>query len=101
MGKIRKKRRPLRLIGLNTALLSCYGDDEGKLAQDITTLNEMLGGERQAGECVVAIGHHPLDWLVPWNHDEVQRLLRQDVGASLYLHGHRRFYQSLCQAPAR
>jgi predicted phosphodiesterase len=79
---------PIRLVGLNTALLSCANDDFQKLAQDIPTINRLLGSDIDEHECVIAVSHHPLSWLVEWNRKEVGQLLGQERGAHLYLHGH-------------
>jgi hypothetical protein len=76
------------LIGLNTALLSFHEDDFGKLAQGVPTLNRLLATRRDRSECVISVGHHPLSWLAAWNEVEVSKLLRQETGAHLYLHGH-------------
>jgi ppGpp synthetase/RelA/SpoT-type nucleotidyltranferase len=79
----------LRIIGLNTALLSCGDDDLCRLVQDIPTLNNLLAKRSDEYDCVVAVGHHPLSWLRKWNQEEVERLLKQETGANIYLHGHR------------
>lgn len=81
--------RKIRFVGLNTALLSCGNDDIGKLVQDVSKLNGALPTTIDESELVVAVGHHPLDWLVPWNRTEVERLLKQRTGAHIYMHGHR------------
>jgi ppGpp synthetase/RelA/SpoT-type nucleotidyltranferase/3',5'-cyclic AMP phosphodiesterase CpdA len=78
----------IRLVGLNTALLSCANDDFQKLAQDIPAVNRLLNKDADELECIIAIGHHPLSWLVEWNRNEVGQLLGQERGAHLYLHGH-------------
>jgi 3',5'-cyclic AMP phosphodiesterase CpdA len=78
----------IHFVGLNTSLLSFHDDDIGNLAQDIPTLNRLLANRKDCHECVIAIGHHPLSWLAPWNEREVSTLLGQESGANLYLHGH-------------
>jgi ppGpp synthetase/RelA/SpoT-type nucleotidyltranferase len=80
--------RAIRMLGLNTSLLSCANDDSGKLVADVGSLNALLNERSGDEECVIAVGHHPLNWLVGWNQEEVQRVLRQKSGAHLYLHGH-------------
>lgn len=82
------QRRPIRLIGINTAITSCANDDKGKLIADVGTLNRLLGQRNDENECVVVVGHHPLLWLTEWNRQETDRLLKQKSGAHLYLHGH-------------
>jgi ppGpp synthetase/RelA/SpoT-type nucleotidyltranferase/predicted MPP superfamily phosphohydrolase len=79
----------VQVIGLNTALLSCGNDDLYRLVQDIPTLKHLLAKRFNECGCVVAVGHHPLSWLAKWNRVEVEKLLQQDAGANLYLHGHR------------
>jgi ppGpp synthetase/RelA/SpoT-type nucleotidyltranferase/3',5'-cyclic AMP phosphodiesterase CpdA len=100
-GQLQNAGRPIRLIGLNTSLLSCHNDDERKLVQDITTLNGFLGEGKASDECAIAIGHHPLGWLAPWNHEAVERLLRQEAGVNLYLHGHRHEQSAVTFATGR
>nr|WP_306264365.1 metallophosphoesterase [Pararhizobium sp. IMCC3301] len=79
----------IRLVGLNTSLMSCDSEDEFSLVQDIKSLNAALDKpEEIRDECVIAVGHHPLSWLIDWNSSEVDRLLNQSIGAHVYLHGH-------------
>lgn len=52
--------RTLHLVGLNTALLSHADDDEGRLVQDVATLNGSLGRRQDDYDCVVVVGHHPV-----------------------------------------
>jgi hypothetical protein len=56
-GRLTKFKRPIRVIGMNTSLLSCHNDDRGKLVQDISALNTFLGKHRLSGECVIVVGH--------------------------------------------
>ena len=84
-----KNGRTIRLIGLNTALLSCLDDDMNKLVQDVSALNGALPSVPNSSDAIIVIGHHPLNWLAPWNSAEVGRLLKQVSGAHLYMHGHR------------
>jgi hypothetical protein len=71
---------PLRLVGLNTALLSQDDDDRGSLRI----------GRRQAqplfepGRVVIALGHHPLSWL----GDPTDLLGPIRRWTDVYLHGH-------------
>ncbi|TCA75001.1 hypothetical protein E0H62_14890 [Rhizobium leguminosarum bv. viciae] len=81
--------RAIRLLGLNTALLSHDKDDIKHLVQDTAALNKNLRSRQEKTECVIAIGHHPLDWLNPWNEAQISEVLKQESGAHLYLHGHR------------
>lgn len=76
----------LGIVGLNTALFSC-GSDEQNLIQDVDALSstDMENGH----DFVIAIGHHPLSWLTPWNRPLVERSLGSDHRTDIYLHGHR------------
>lgn len=93
--------RSIRLIGINTSLLSCANDDEAKLVVDLGSLNNLLSEHVTDSECVITIGHHPLNWLVPWNHQEVDRLLKQATGSHLYLHGHQHDQSSAAQSTSK
>lgn len=75
-------------VGLNTAILSRGDRDDGNLAVDIATLNACLDVRRSKEDCTIAVGHHPLSWLADWNGREAGRLLNQEAGANLFLHGH-------------
>lgn len=74
------KGAPLRLVGLNTALLSQDDQDQGSLRI----------GRRQAqplfepGRIVIALGHHPLSWL----GDPTDLLGPMRRWTDIYLHGH-------------
>lgn len=76
-------------VGINTALLSCRKEDSGYLAIDLKDLDDRLG--KLANDVpIIAIGHHPLDELAPWNRIEARTLLSRGMsGAHLYLCGHR------------
>ena len=76
-------------IGINTGLLSYRNDERGKLAVDQEALNVALVEAQDRGGLTIAVGHHPLKWLVKWNRQFIrQALSRQRRGAHLYLHGH-------------
>lgn len=93
--------RPIRFIGVNTALVSCKDDDELSLIADISSLNNFLTDRNNLAECVIAAGHHPLSWLVEWNRSEVSRILNQITGAHIYLHGHLHEQNSMSRSNAR
>lgn len=71
---------PLRLVGLNTALLSQDDEDRGNLRIGRRQAQAAFARDR----LVVALGHHPLDWLA----DPVQSLGPLRRWMHLYLHGH-------------
>ena len=93
--------RAIRLLGFNTALLSCDNEDDQQLVQDIPTLNSLLAMHKDQDECVIAVGHHPLSWLTKWNKEEVERLLNQTYGAHIYIHGHNHTQSASSSANAR
>ncbi|WP_437658711.1 metallophosphoesterase [Sorangium sp. So ce1182] len=55
----------VRMLGLNTALLSAEGDDRGRLRLGRNALAKGLGSV-QEGELVIVLSHHPLQggWLI-------------------------------------
>lgn len=71
---------PIRLVGLNTALLSQDDQDEGKLRLGRHQATPIFVQDR----LVLALGHHPLEWLA--DPRDVLGPLRRRV--HLYLHGH-------------
>ena len=75
-------------ICLNTAALSCGDDDIKKLCVDLGALNKALARASRRGDFVLVVGHHPTSDLAEWNGREVERILGQETGAHLYLHGH-------------
>ena len=75
-------------ICLNTALLSCDNDDEGSLCIDIKALNGSLKGLASEHNLIIAIGHHPVKNMMPWNAEEMEKILGQATGPHAYLHGH-------------
>ena len=82
-----QKDPPVRLIGLNTALLAAGDEDHGKLRVGLGALaTTLLTPPVEAGELILALGHHPLrgGWLC--NEAEVIGWL-QRFGC-IYLSGH-------------
>lgn len=75
-------------VCVNTALLSCDDEDEGKLCIDLQGFNGSLRKRVSETKLVIAIGHHPISWLAPWNKLEIEKTLGQLTGPHLYLHGH-------------
>jgi len=80
---IKTKRLPIRVVGLNTAMLSNDDEDMGKLALGFRQLEETLpSGD---GELVIALTHHPLSgWLS--DGDRIEARLRSRT--HIHLHGH-------------
>jgi UDP-2,3-diacylglucosamine pyrophosphatase LpxH len=78
----------VRLLGLNTALLCNNDDDERKLRMGRAPLNQLLSGLDPEREIVIALMHHPVDWLA---HDEEAYLtvwLRKNTDICLRGHIH-------------
>ncbi|GGX10743.1 metallophosphoesterase family protein [Undibacterium macrobrachii] len=81
-------QRDLIFICVNTALISCCNQDEGNLCIDIAPLNSALKKLKSDSTLIVAVGHHPLKDLAAWNRQEFNKLLGQETGPHIYLHGH-------------
>ncbi len=79
---------PLDVIALNSALLSCDSTDEKNLIIDPKFLNESLEGARSHKGLVIAVAHHPPEFLRDWNREKIETLLAQRIGVHLFLHGH-------------
>lgn len=75
-------------ICVNSALLSCDRQDQGKLCIDTKGVNSALNKRASDNNLVVFLSHHPLDDLAPWNRDEVKTILEQETGPHLFMHGH-------------
>ncbi len=75
-------------VCLNTAILSCDDKDEGKLCVDLKGLNGSLKNRLTENNLVVAVGHHPSNFLAAWNKTAFETTLGQATGPHIYLHGH-------------
>jgi len=80
--------REIVFVCINTALLSCDNSDKTKLCVDIAPINSALHKCDTRKQLVIAIGHHPTGDLAVWNKDEFCKLLGQETGPHLYMHGH-------------
>jgi predicted ATPase len=82
---LKVRDRLVRIVGLNTALLSAHGDDHGRLRVGATQLLNAAAGN---GELVIALGHHPFSggWLADENTANVA--LENDVHAYLFSRAH-------------
>lgn len=76
---------PVRVVGLNTALLAAGDDDQGKLRLGMAQIAQALVDVKD-DELVLALGHHPLRWLA--DEAEVEPYLRRRVHALLTGHVH-------------
>lgn len=75
-------RLALRIVGLNTALLSAGDDDRSHLVLGLKQIHETLDGT--GNELVILLTHHPLNWMQ--DGAEVEKRLRGLT--HIYLHGH-------------
>lgn len=73
---------PVRIIGLNTALLCQNDDDKGKLRLSLSQIKDIPNLDDS--HVVIGLGHHPFDWLA--NGDEIEKWLRKKI--HIYLSGH-------------
>lgn len=81
--QLRPHQTKVRLIGINTALLSAEGDDRGKLRLGKTMLGETLTSpELRKDELVILLSHHPLSG--GWLADE--REVNEWVGGHAHVH---------------
>jgi predicted MPP superfamily phosphohydrolase len=78
---------PVRLVGLNTALLAAGGDDHGKLRVGVSQIGAALA-DVDGSELVLALGHHPLQdgWLA--DQADLEPHLSRRVHALLTGHVH-------------
>jgi len=87
---MRRIKRPdgvrVRLVGLNTALLSKDDTDHGKLQLGNAQLHGALAIPVDDGEIVICLGHHPLT--SGWLSDEKDALGWIRRNAHLHLSGH-------------
>lgn len=83
-------RLPVRIVGLNTALLAADERDKGRLRLGRAMIAQTLGSgatkKQSANEVVIVMSHHPLDqgWLA--DEREITGWLRQK--AHIHLCGH-------------
>jgi len=80
--------RRIHFAGLDTAFLATADNMKGRLVLGLAQVNAMLTGARDA-DLVVALAHHPRDWLTDWDHDAVDPPLHARVDLLLRGHLHR------------
>lgn len=91
---INTRYKYLHLVGLNSAVLSCNNSDDGNLAIDLPSLNQILDELETTKECVIFVAHHPVvdengrQVLVEWNAKEYTKIIESKKGPHLLLHGH-------------
>ncbi|MGZ8409050.1 MAG: metallophosphoesterase family protein, partial [Hyphomicrobium sp.] len=76
----------VRVIGLNTSLLSCDNDDKGELVGDLEFLEQSLLYLKPDTTLSIVVAHHPLTgekehWLADWNRESIEKRLLQMTGA--------------------
>lgn len=76
---------PLYLVGLDTAWLHVDDGLQGRLVLGRRRVDQLLA-DRQEGDLIIALSHHPLDWLTEWDQRDVRPPLRKHV--HVHLHGH-------------
>jgi len=74
----------VRILGLNTALLSQNDEDKGELRLSLTQLKDFEDLQNNPNQLALAIGHHPFSWLADGKNAE--SWLRKKV--HIYLSGH-------------
>ena len=75
----------LHLVGLDTAWLHSDDDLKGRLVLGRRPVDLALNA-RQQGDLVIALSHHPLDWLTEWDQADVAPPIHKH--AHVHLHGH-------------
>lgn len=85
---------PFHFVGLDTALLHTPSawlpgpeNAKGRLVLGQRPLNEALTGVPRSTP-VIALAHHPLDWLIDWDHRAVLPIIRARVDVLLRGHLH-------------
>lgn len=82
---------PVRLIGLNTALL-CQDDyDKGKLRLSLNQLKDIPNLDDSLSYLVIGLGHHPFYWLA--DGEDAEKWLRKKI--HIYLSGHVHYANSI------
>lgn len=77
--------RPIRILGWNTALLSNDDSDEGKLTIHHSAVDSALTDVPE-GAVVVALSHHPTNWLRDRDRKRLEGRMAGRV--HIHLHGH-------------
>lgn len=75
----------LFVVGLDTAWLHSRDKVQGQLVVGRRMVDAALAARRD-GDTVVALTHHPLDWLIEWDQGDVLPPFERRV--DLHLHGH-------------
>lgn len=84
----------VKIIGLNTALLSCDNADINKLVVEPRILNQQLNDIDVNKTLVFVLAHHPVDklnnelWLAEWCSKELHKTLVRANGPHVLFHGH-------------
>jgi predicted MPP superfamily phosphohydrolase len=76
---------PVRLLGLNTALLSQDDNDKERLRLDAETVAGLNLPESGEQSLVITLTHHPLSWLAPQERERLGRAIRS---GHIHLCGH-------------
>ena len=77
----------VRVVGLNTAIISRESDEDARLAVDCAEFDTLLA--ESGDRVVVVVAHHPLSMLVQWCRVRLAEIMaRVNRGADLLLCGH-------------
>jgi predicted MPP superfamily phosphohydrolase len=88
---------PVRIAGLNTAMLCFDGSDQGKLRVGMRQLNYLLNHDlRDDARFTIFLSHHPNTWLA--DGPEVDKQIKNRAHLYLYGHVHDSNVQSMCGA---
>lgn len=88
----------LRLVGLNSALVAGRNEDKGKLLLGKQQFVDVVG-PRSPDQIIIALSHHPLDWLA--NCEEVRREMQSRVDIHLCGHVHESRIETFRQGGGR
>jgi 3',5'-cyclic AMP phosphodiesterase CpdA len=89
----------LRIVGLNTAILSCGDTDKGFLQLSAKQYATGLGGPARDDELVLVLSHHPTQG--GWLADEERFAKALQATSHLHLHGHLHKQRTVSMIDAR
>lgn len=81
----------IKIMGLNTAMLSQDDEDQGKLRMSLTQFKDFPDFQPGDNQMAIALGHHPFSWLA--DGDTTESWLRKKV--HIYLSGHIHISESI------
>ncbi|MCA9690204.1 MAG: metallophosphoesterase [Myxococcales bacterium] len=80
----------VRVAGMNTALVCARGSDKGRLQVGVSQPGSTVATQNKmsANEILLALTHHPLDWLAPKERDRCIPMFQRFVDIHLFGHTH-------------